>query len=91
VAKLAEALANVPMKKPEIPVISNVDAIPHDDPEEIRDLLVKQVVSPVRWEDSMRYLLANDYKQFYEIGPGRVLKGLLKRIDRSLNCESVGA
>lgn len=91
VAKLAEALANVPMKKPEIPVVSNVDAVPHDDPEEIRDLLVKQVVSPVRWEDSMRYLLANDYKQFYEIGPGRVLKGLLKRIDRSLNCESVSA
>lgn len=91
VSKLAEALANVPMKKPEIPVVSNVDAVPHDDPEEIRDLLVKQVVSPVRWEDSMRYLINNDYKQFYEIGPGRVLRGLLKRIDRGLNCESVSA
>jgi [acyl-carrier-protein] S-malonyltransferase len=91
VAKLAEALANVPMKRPEIPVVSNVDAVPHDDPEEIRDLLVKQVVSPVRWEDSMRYLIANGYQQFYEIGPGRVLRGLLKRIDRGLNCESVGA
>jgi [acyl-carrier-protein] S-malonyltransferase len=91
VAKLAQALADVPMKKPEIPVISNVDAQPHDDPEEIRDLLVRQVVSPVRWEDSMRYLLAGGYNQFYEIGPGRVLRGLLKRIDRAANCESVSA
>lgn len=91
VAKLAQALADVPMKRPEIPVISNVDAQPHDDPEEIRDLLVRQVVSPVRWEDSMRYLLAGGYNQFYEIGPGRVLRGLLKRIDRAANCESVSA
>jgi [acyl-carrier-protein] S-malonyltransferase len=89
VAKLAEALADVPMKKPEIPVVSNVDAVPHDDPEEIRDILVKQVVSPVRWEDSMRYLLGDGYKQFYEIGPGRVLRGLLRRIDRDANCENV--
>ena len=89
VAKLADALADVPMRKPEIPVVSNVDAVPHDDPEEIRDILVKQVVSPVRWEDSMRYLLGGGYKQFYEIGPGRVLKGLLRRIDREAACENV--
>jgi [acyl-carrier-protein] S-malonyltransferase len=89
VAKLAEALADVPMRNPEIPVISNVDARPHDDPEEIREILVKQVVSPVRWEESMRYLLADGYKQFYEIGPGRVLRGLLRRIDREATCESV--
>jgi [acyl-carrier-protein] S-malonyltransferase len=89
VAKLADALADVPMKRPEIPVISNVDAVPHDDPEEIRDILVKQVVSPVRWEDSMRYLLNDGYKQFYEIGPGRVLRGLLRRIDREAACENV--
>ena len=67
---------------PTIPVISNVDAQAHDDPEEIRELLVQQVVSPVRWEDSMRYLLAQGYDQFYEVGPGRVLRGLLKRIER---------
>lgn len=89
VAKLAEVLADVPLKKPEIPVISNVDARPHDDPEEIRDLLIRQVVSPVRWEESMRYLLADDFKQFYEIGPGRVLRGLLRRIDRDVSCENV--
>ena len=63
------------MKKPRIPVVSNVDATPHDDPEEIRALLVQQVVSPVRWEDSVRYLLAQGCGQFYEVGPGRVLRG----------------
>ncbi|NLE37849.1 MAG: ACP S-malonyltransferase [Pirellulaceae bacterium] len=56
--QLAEALADVKMRKPRIPVVSNVDARPHDDREEIRQLLIKQVLEPVRWEDSMRYLLA---------------------------------
>jgi [acyl-carrier-protein] S-malonyltransferase len=86
VERLAAALSDVPMSRPSIPVISNVDAQPHDDPEEIRQLLVQQVVSPVRWEDSQRYLLAEGVDQFYEVGPGRVLRGLLKRIDRKIAC-----
>ena len=89
VARLEAALAGVPLKKPRIPVISNVDAAAHDDPEEIRRLLAKQVVSPVRWEDSLRALLAQGYDKFYEVGPGRVLRGLLKRIDRKAACEGV--
>lgn len=87
VAKLTDALANVPMKKPRIPVVSNVDALPHDDPEEIRNLLIRQVVSPVRWEDSLRYLMGQGFDKFYEVGPGRVLRGLMKRIDRKIACE----
>ena len=87
--RLTAALAEVPMKKPRIPVVSNVDAAPHDNPEEIRALLVQQLVSPVRWEDSVRYLLAQGCGQFYEVGPGRVLRGLLKRIDRKTPCEGV--
>jgi [acyl-carrier-protein] S-malonyltransferase len=87
VERLTAALAEVPMSRPTIPVVSNVDAKPHDDPEEIRELLVRQVVSPVRWEDSMRWLLDQKYDQFYEVGPGRVLRGLLKRIDRKVACE----
>ena len=87
--RLTAALAEVPMKKPRIPVVSNVDATPHDNPEEIRALLVQQLVSPVRWEDSVRYLLAQGCGQFYEVGPGRVLRGLLKRIDRKTPCEGV--
>jgi [acyl-carrier-protein] S-malonyltransferase len=89
VARLSAALEKVSLSKPRIPVVSNVDAVPHDDPEEIRRLLVKQVVSPVRWEDSMRYLLSQGVDQFYEVGPGRVLRGLLKRIDRKAACEGV--
>jgi [acyl-carrier-protein] S-malonyltransferase len=90
VEELSAALADAPITRPTIPVISNVDAQPHDDPEEIRELLVRQVVSPVLWEDSIRYLLDQGYNQFYEIGSGRVLKGLLKRIDRKVNCQNIG-
>lgn len=91
VDQLADALAEVPMKPPRIPVVSNVDARPHDDPEEIRQLLIQQVVSQVRWEDSMRYLLDQGAQHFYEIGPGRVLRGLLKRINRKVPCDNVSA
>jgi [acyl-carrier-protein] S-malonyltransferase len=87
--RLAAALRNVPLKKPRIQVLSNVDARPHDDPEQIRDLLVKQVLQPVRWEDTIRNLLDQGFDQFYEVGPGRVLRGLLRRIDRKIACENV--
>ncbi len=87
--KLADALADVPMQSPKIPVVSNVDAQPHQDPEEIRQLLIRQVLNPVRWEDSMRYLLDEGFDDFYEVGPGRVLRGLLRRIDRKTPCQSV--
>lgn len=88
-ARLSEALAGVALNKPEISVISNVDAAVHTEPDEIRELLVRQVISPVLWEDSLRKLLAAGVDQFYEIGPGKVLKGLLKRIDRKADCQTV--
>ena len=82
VERLAVAVQDVPMSKPRIPVVSNVDAKPHDDPGEIRSLLVQQVVQPVRWEESMKFLLDGGHNQFYELGPGRVLRGLLRRVNR---------
>ena len=88
-SRLAEALADVPMQRPKIPVVSNVDAQAHQDPEEIRRLLIEQVLHPVRWEESMRNLLQEGFDQFYEVGPGRVLRGLLRRIDRKVACQSV--
>lgn len=92
VERLRAALADAPLNRPRIPVVSNVDAQPHDDPEEIRQLLVRQVCSPVRWEDSVRYMLDTlGINQFYELGPGRVLCGLLKRIARKAPCENVPA
>jgi [acyl-carrier-protein] S-malonyltransferase len=87
--RLAAALAQASLKTPRIPVYSNVDAQPHVDPEEIRGILVRQVISPVLWEGSMRNMLAAGAGQFYEVGPGKVLKGLLKRIDRKADCQNV--
>lgn len=89
VDRLAKALSGVAMQPPRIPVLSNVDASAHSDPEEIRQLLVRQVVSPVLWEDSQRKLLADGYTPFWEVGPGRVLRGLLKRIDRKAASDGV--
>ncbi|MBS0208128.1 MAG: ACP S-malonyltransferase [Planctomycetes bacterium] len=89
VERLTAAVAATKIEAPRIPVISNVDGKPHTDPAEIRQLLVRQVVSPVQWEASLRYLLGQGYTTFYEVGPGRVLRGLLKRIDRSTKCEGV--
>ena len=88
-AALSEALRGVTIRPPRIPVISNVDAQAHSDPEEIRQLLVRQVVQPVLWEDSVRALLAAGVTQFLEVGPGKVLKGLMKRIDRKADCQSI--
>lgn len=89
VTRLSGMLATVPFKSARIPVLSNVDASPHQHPDEIRQLLIDQIVSPVRWEDSIRRLLADGYDEFYEVGPGRVLRGLLKRVDRKIVAKGV--
>lgn len=87
VERLTKVLAGVTLRSPRIPYVSNVDAAVHTEPEEIRQLLVQQVCSPVRWEDSQRWMLAQGVTTFYEVGPGRVLRGLLKRIDRKVGAE----
>jgi [acyl-carrier-protein] S-malonyltransferase len=89
--QLAEVLAAAPIQPPRIPVYSNVDASPHEDPDDLRRTLVAQVIGSVRWEESMRRMLADGFDTFYEIGPGRVLAGLLKRINRKISCTSVAA
>ena len=63
-SRLAEALAKISLHPPRIPVVSNVDARMHDDPAEIRQLLIRQVVEPVLWEDSMRYLISQGFDGF---------------------------
>lgn len=82
--KLAAALADVALKTPEIPVIANVTALPHGGPGGIASLLVDQVTSSVRWEASIRYLLAQGFTRFIELGPGTALTGFLKRIDKTV-------
>lgn len=81
--RLAAALAAVTLSAPAVPVISNVTAEPHGAPAEIHRRLVEQVTSSVRWEASIRYLLAQGFSRFIELGPGTALSGFLKRIDKS--------
>jgi [acyl-carrier-protein] S-malonyltransferase len=81
--KLEEALAQIAIARPRVPVIANVTASPHGTPSEIRLRLAQQVTAPVRWEGSMRYLLAQGCTRFIELGPGKALSGFMKRIDQN--------
>ncbi|MEC2053752.1 ACP S-malonyltransferase [Peribacillus psychrosaccharolyticus] len=88
-AKLAETLSSIEVKQAITPVISNVTAQPVTQPEEIKEKLIEQLISPVRWEESIRTLLDLGVDTFIEIGPGKVLSGLIKKIDRSVSIYSV--
>jgi [acyl-carrier-protein] S-malonyltransferase len=81
-ARLRARLASLPVREPQIPYVSAVDAREHAAPEDIRELLVRQISSPVRWTDTLRALSAGDIAQVIECGPGRVLTGLNRRIER---------
>ncbi len=81
--KVRDLLAATRLEPVTIEVISNVTARPHGAPDEIRRRLVDQVVSPVRWEESIRFLLEDGFRRFIELGPGTALSGFLKRIDKS--------
>jgi [acyl-carrier-protein] S-malonyltransferase len=90
-AQLQSKLEQTTINPPRLPVWSNVDAAPHTDPQPIRDLLIRQVTEPVRWESIIRGMLADGFDRFVEVGPGRVLAGLLKRIDRKVEVRNVNA
>jgi len=81
--KLAKALSSVSINSPAFEVISNVTARPHGAPAGIHQKLIEQVVSPVRWEDSIRFLLAQGFTRFIELGPGTALSGFTRRIDKN--------
>lgn len=81
--RLGAELAQIEINELTAPVVTNVEAEPNSDKERVRDLLVQQVSSPVRWEDSMRRMIQLGVERFVEIGPGKVLIGLLRRIDRT--------
>lgn len=88
---MAEALAKVDIKTPTVPVVANVLAEAVTDPEEIRKRLVEQVTGTVRWRECVSYMTANGVTDMYEIGSGKVLAGIVKRIEKSLNATSIGA
>ena len=81
-SKLRAELAKIKISPPLVPVVSNVTAQPHGSPDEISARLVEQVISSVFWENSMRYLLAQGFTRFIELGPGTALSGFMKRIDK---------
>lgn len=81
--KLRQALAGVALSAPVVPVIANVTAQPHGAPASIVDTVVAQVVGSVRWEESVRCLLAQGFTRFIELGPGTALTGFMKRIDKT--------
>jgi len=89
-AKLDAALKIVSLKAGLVPVISNVTAQAHASPADIHRRMVDQVTSSVRWEDSMRHLLAQGFTRFIELGPGKALSGFMKRIDPNAQMLNVG-
>ena len=82
--ELAKAIEAAPVSQPVCPVYQNVDALPHTDPKEIKDNLLKQLTAPVRWTQSVQHMLADGMTEFVECGPGQVLTGLVGRIQKSL-------
>jgi len=87
---MAKALAEVEVRAPAVPLIANVLAAPITDPDEIRKRLVEQVTGAVRWRESVQYMAGQGVTALYELGSGRVLTGLARRIERSLDSVSVG-
>ena len=87
--KLQAELAKAKISSPIVPVIANVNAQPHTTSDQIAARLVEQVTSSVRWEESIRYLLAQGFTRFIELGPGTALSGFMKRIDKSVTMLNV--
>ncbi|XP_027933195.1 uncharacterized protein LOC114188759 [Vigna unguiculata] len=91
VSRLEAALAATEIRTPRIPVISNVNAQPHTDPVTIKKTLARQVTSPVQWETTVKTLLTKGLKKSYELGPGKVISGIVKRMDKGTDIENIGA
>lgn len=88
---MAEALSKVEVRAPSVPVVTNVTAGPVSDPAEIRSRLVEQVTGTVRWRECVGYLAQAGVTDVYEIGSGKVLAGLVKRINKDFNASSIGS
>ncbi len=89
--QLSAALADVELAEPRVPVVSNVTASPIASANEVRGLLERQVCSPVLWEDSVHWMIQAGHKDYLEPAPGKVLTGIMRKIDRDMICESADA
>ncbi len=86
--ELAKAIAEAPIEKPRCPIYQNVNALPSTEPSVIRENLIAQLTSPVKWTQTVQHILADGAGHFVEVGPGTVLQGLIKKIDRAVFTES---
>ncbi len=87
---MSQALEDVQIVAPQVPLVANVSAEAVTDPAEIRTLLIKQVTGSVRWRESVAYMAAEGVTEIYEIGAGKALSGMVKRIDRAVTASAVG-
>jgi [acyl-carrier-protein] S-malonyltransferase len=88
--KMAEALTNTTISAPAVPVVANVRAEAISDPDTIRQLLVEQVTGSVRWRESVQWMASQGVTDIWEIGAGKALSGMIRRIEKSINCSAVG-
>ena len=88
---MAQALADVTIQSPVVPLVANVRAQAVTDPAEIRALLVEQVTGSVRWRESVQYMEAQGVAEIWEIGAGKALSGMVRRIARDIACRSIGS
>ena len=86
--ELAEAINNTNFSTPICPIYQNVDAKPYTDPAQIKENLIKQLTSPVKWTYIMQNMIADGITSYTEVGPGTVLQGLLKKVDRKIPTQS---
>jgi [acyl-carrier-protein] S-malonyltransferase len=87
---VGDKLDRVTVNAPAFPIVANVDARPNQDASRVKELLVRQVDGPVRWEESIRFIAGAGVDRAIEIGPGKVLAGLVKRISKEVRVLSVG-
>ncbi|WP_448556556.1 ACP S-malonyltransferase [Thalassotalea montiporae] len=87
--ELAKVLAEVTFNEPNIPVVNNVDVALENSAEAIKDALIRQLYSPVRWTETVEFLASQQVENLLEVGPGKVLQGLTKRINKALTCLAV--
>lgn len=87
---MAEALAGIDLQAPVVPLVANVRASAVTDPAEIRALLIEQVTGSVRWRESVLYMAAQGVTEIWEIGAGKALSGMIRRIDREIACRAIG-
>ncbi|MCQ2974856.1 MAG: ACP S-malonyltransferase [Bacteroidales bacterium] len=87
--ELEQAIASTTFSTPQCPVYQNVDALPHTNPEEIKQNLIKQLTSPVRWTKTVQNMIANGASEIIECGPGTVLQGLMRKIDKTIHASHI--